>query len=89
MPETQSNIDPEQSHQALLKAAAAGKSEVVRLLLDRGYDCGVVNTTTLDTPLHIAARAPYPDTCEHLLAFGADPNATNAAKETPLAVNRI
>lgn len=72
---------------ALHYAAAAGSTDVTRLLLAGKAD---VNAKKKDgvTPLHVAAALGKTDVVKTLLAAGANPNAKDAKGRTPVSLAR-
>ncbi len=77
------NAPQEFGRTALHEAARSGRSQVVRLLLDRGADVDARNPSGL-TPLHLAAIWGHRAVGELLLANCADVKATNVDRSTPL-----
>ena len=69
--------------EALRKAAAGGRLEEIRSLLDRGANINAV-TTYNRTPLHYASINGHHQCIELLLDRGANINAVKADKWTPL-----
>jgi ankyrin repeat protein len=67
----------------LLVAASAGRSKLIRLLLDRGAD---IEASTFEgaTPLMLASLANDPDSIRMLLESGANVNAAASKGETAL-----
>lgn len=77
-----------QAPRALFRAAAMGKIDVIRLLVEHGADVNaatVEDSSYVGTPLLAATEMlnQAPDTVALLLALGADPNL-EAGGETPL-----
>jgi len=74
----------------LYHAAAAGKADVVELLLAKGADPKAANDRGI-TPLYAAAQAGHPAALKALLARKADPNARTKDGDTPLhaAINHV
>ncbi|KAG6623252.1 putative F-box protein [Phytophthora cinnamomi] len=64
-------------------AAARGHLEVLKLLLDFGWNADVRNDA-LETPLHLACFNGHVHGAEFLLDNGSDINARNEDQETPL-----
>jgi ankyrin repeat protein len=58
--------------ETLLAAAAAGRTDIARALLDRGIDVDVRDAAGGATPLLLAARSAHVDMVRLLLAAGAD-----------------
>jgi ankyrin repeat protein len=63
-------------------AASNGHVEIVKLLLEAGFNVNAVTAGSLDTPLHLAAKAGAEEIVRCLLRHGADPGERNAASET-------
>ncbi len=72
----------------LQRAALAGRTEAVELLIRRGADVNAVDRAR-STPLHAAAFLGHEKTVHVLVQNGADLNAANARGETPLGVATI
>ncbi len=60
-----------------------GKAVLDYLMAQYPFDINA-KSGSLNTPLHVAARASNLDTLTHLLAKGAEPNRKNGYGETPL-----
>jgi ankyrin repeat protein len=73
--------------QPLHSAAAGGKVEIVRLLLEHGADPNATQAGGT-TPLHTAARHGSRDMVEALLAHDASPGAENDEGATPAEMAR-
>ncbi len=58
----------------LYNAAAAGRLEVVKYLVESGADVNAVGGYCGETPLSIAAVGGHKDVCEYLISQGADVN---------------
>ncbi len=69
--------------EGLVWAAARGRLELVRLLLEKGAQVNHQGKGG-STALHRAANEAKADVVRLLLQHGADPNITNAKNETPL-----
>ncbi len=70
---------------ALHLASFFGRTETVRALLDAGANVsGITQTDDETTPLHAAAGALHPVTCQMLIDRGAPVNAQQALGFTPL-----
>lgn len=67
----------------LIVAAAYGRTEVVRLLLDKGADVNMGNEGS-ETPLHYAARHGHTTVMNILLEHGADVSQAGTGCGTPL-----
>jgi ankyrin repeat protein len=67
----------------LIKAAAYGRIEVVKLLLEKGADVNKHNEGG-ETPLHYAARHGHVKVMEILLDHGADPTKKGTGCGTPM-----
>ena len=67
----------------LFIAADTGRTDVVKMLLDRGASVNAVSATLL-TPLHVAAGKGYFDIAKMLLDKGASLDAKSNTGETPL-----
>lgn len=66
-------------------AAHQGDTDVLKLLLDRGFSANTADKNGY-TPLHYAASRGYDNIAELLLKSGANPNATSGGIESPLGV---
>ena len=62
--------------------------EVVRLLLEHGYDPNAIATRNGHTPLHNTIPTDNIEAARLLLQFGADRNIRNLEGRTPLAMAR-
>jgi len=69
--------------QALFDAAAEGRLEEIRSLLDRGANINAVDTANW-TPLHLASINGHHQCVELLLDRGANINAVDKYNYTPL-----
>ncbi|MHC4477687.1 MAG: ankyrin repeat domain-containing protein [Planctomycetota bacterium] len=67
----------------LIVGAAYGRTEVVKLLLDKGADVNMGNEGS-ETPLHYAARHGYTTVMNILLEHGADVSQAGTGCGTPL-----
>ncbi len=67
---------------ALCNACLTGRLEALNLLLERGGEPN--GTDDGSTPMHIAARAGYPDLLKALLDAGGDVNGRDDKGRTPL-----
>lgn len=67
----------------LIKAAAYGRTEIVKLLLEKGADVNKHNEGG-ETPLHYAARHGHVKVMEILLDHGADPTKKGTGCGTPM-----
>ncbi len=68
----------------ILEAALKGHLEIVKLLIDCGAEVNVVNKETNQTVLHMASKASNSDLVKFLIAKGADVDAIDYWKNTPL-----
>jgi hypothetical protein len=68
----------------LHEAAAWGRTEAARALLDRGADVNVAEGPNAATALHWAARGDHRPLAELLLGAGADPDAATGGGRTAL-----
>lgn len=80
------NVKDEKKQSALVFAAAAGHVAVVDLLLARGADVNVRDAFFRGTPLHFAAYNDHEELSVLLALHGADLDAKNKFKNTPLQV---
>ena len=65
-------------------AAAAGRLQIVQLLLERGADPNAKTISTEQTPLHMAAMAGYTRVVQLLLDHRARANVVDMHGKTPL-----
>jgi ankyrin repeat protein len=84
------NVDDRDSYggTALHGAMFIKKPEIVKLLIQRGYDVNAVGPRNGYTPLHDAVWANYPEGAKLLLAAGADATIKNKDGLTPLELAR-
>lgn len=80
---TKVNLVDENGETVLIKAVKNGKTEMIKLLLDRGADVNIADGSGY-TPLMLAAFRGYTDVVELLLAKGARVNELNPYGETAL-----
>ena len=73
-----------QNWSPLHEAAVTGKPEIVVLLLGKGARPRVMETQNHGTPLHVACFQGNLRICEMLLKAGADVNARDRERLTPL-----
>ncbi|XP_069571479.1 cyclin-dependent kinase 4 inhibitor B [Brachyistius frenatus] len=71
-----------------LQVMMMGSSPVAQLLLQRGADPNVTDSSTGTTPLHDAARTGFLDTVRLLVQFQADPQARDNANCLPIDLAR-
>ena len=76
------NIRDRNGDTILLFASMRGRTEIVRLLLQRGDEPNLENTYSGHTPLYEASSSGYTDIVKLLLENNADPNITRGY--TPL-----
>ena len=69
---------------ALYEAALKGDNQIVSLLVSRGANVNVRETTSGTTPLYAAAAFGREEVVETLLLWGADPNLTSKEGISPL-----
>lgn len=72
----------------LLNAAAAGKTSVVRALVENGADIHIVNSNG-STPLAQAAQFGHADTVQYLITKGGDARVTDKFGQTPLLLAAV
>jgi ankyrin repeat protein len=68
---------------ALFQICEVGDTDTVKLLLEHGCSPSMKNKKGL-TPIHIAAEEGWPAICELLIKAGANVNAINYYRSTPL-----
>jgi len=68
------------------QAVESGDSDKVRALLEASPELVNTRDGQGDTPLHIAARKSYSPVAKVLLEFGANANAVNSSRITPLKI---
>jgi hypothetical protein len=68
----------------LMRVAAAGHAEIVRLLLDAGAQIDATNPPTRHTALMLAGKNGHQATVELLLRYGANIEAMTIAGTTPI-----
>lgn len=68
----------------LFSAVSSNKIKAVNHILKRGASVNIISIQSGNSPLHIAAKNGYTDMIRFLLDNGANPNAANYIKETPL-----
>jgi ankyrin repeat protein len=84
------NVDERDSYggTALHGAMFIKKADIVKLLIDHGYDINAIGPRNGYTPLHDAVWANYPEGAKLLLAAGADSTLKNHDGLTPLELAR-
>lgn len=80
------NVRDERKQTALVFAAAAGYITIVDMLLQRGAEVNVRDAHYRGTPLHFAAFNDHEELSVLLTLHGADLDARNRFKKTPLDV---
>jgi len=70
----------------LFSAVSSNKIKAVNHILKRGVSVNIISIQTGNSSLHIAAKNGYTDMIRFLLDNGANPNAANYMKETPLYI---
>lgn len=68
----------------LCEHAKRGDAEKVKALLKQGVDIEATTDSTGSTPLHLAAAGGHLDVVKLLLEHGADINAMDRGRSTPL-----
>jgi ankyrin repeat protein len=76
----------ENSMTPLLKAAMDGRTDIARLLLERGANVNA-RGGVFGTPLHGAVSRGWDDLIEVLIKAGADVNARDERENTPLGIS--
>ncbi|CAJ2506597.1 Uu.00g077830.m01.CDS01 [Anthostomella pinea] len=71
---------------ALLWAAKCGHANTVRNMLSMGANTEVKTSMQRYTPLHLVAAQGSPIIAQHLLDYGADPEAKDSMSQTPLHI---
>ncbi|MDR3200981.1 MAG: ankyrin repeat domain-containing protein [Spirochaetales bacterium] len=84
------NVDERDSYggTALHGAMFIKNAEIVKLLIQHGYDINAIGPRNGYTPLHDAVWANYPEGAKLLLAAGADAAIKNHDGLTPLELAR-
>ena len=59
---------------------------ICEALLSAGADGEAADSSSANTPLHVAAQAGHASTCEVLIAAGAEMEAKNSGGGTPLQI---
>jgi ankyrin repeat protein len=70
----------------LFSAVSSNKIKAVNHILKRGVSVNISSIQSGNSPLHFAAKYGYTDMIRFLLDNGANPNAANYMKETPLYI---
>jgi ankyrin repeat protein len=78
------NVADEKGKTALIHAAEKGRTDIAKLLLDRGAIINAQDKIFGGTPLHWGAFNGHADTIKLLLNAGADPKAVNFKGQTSL-----
>jgi ankyrin repeat protein len=81
---TDVNLKDQAGATPLHYAAAAGRLQIVQLLLERGANPNVRTITTEQTPLHMAAMAGHAKVVQLLLNHKARATLSDAQGKTPL-----
>ena len=68
----------------LFSAVSSNKIKAVHHIVKRGVSVNISSIQSGNSPLHLAAKYGYTDMIRFLLDNGANPNAANYMKETPL-----
>jgi ankyrin repeat protein len=65
-------------------AASEGELEIVKLLVEKGWDPAGANFPEGNTPLHMAALCGHVEVVEYFISKGMDPDTKNHKDATPL-----
>jgi ankyrin repeat protein len=79
----------EQDITTLRGAVADNRPDIVKMLLENGANVNERNSTTGNTPLHLAIIRNSPDIIKMLLENGANVNERNPVGNTPLHLSAI
>jgi ankyrin repeat protein len=72
----------------LHKAAEGGIADMIKYLVNCGFDINQQTTSLNETALHMAIREKRTEAVQCLLSLGADPNLTDKISGTPLDILR-